>query len=73
MKNRLQAILENTLFGVCAYWAEVFGIATSSVRLFFIYLSFFTFGSPIFLYLAFAFLMNIRTYLRRQKSTIWDF
>jgi hypothetical protein len=31
-----------------------------------------TFGSPVIIYLALAFVMNMRRHLRR-RSTIWDY
>lgn len=73
LAKKIQSLLENKLFGVCNYWADKLGIATSSVRLFYIYLSFFTFGSPIIIYLAMAFLLDTRKFLRRRRSTIYDF
>ncbi|HNT50861.1 MAG TPA: PspC domain-containing protein [Cyclobacteriaceae bacterium] len=51
---------------------EWMGIATSSIRLFFIYASFLTFGSPLIIYLSIAFVLNMRRHLRR-RSTIWDY
>jgi phage shock protein PspC (stress-responsive transcriptional regulator) len=70
--KRIQQFFEVHAFGVCTRLGEKFGIATSSIRLFFIYASFLTFGSPVILYLALAFIMNIRRHLRR-RSTIWDY
>jgi phage shock protein C len=43
-------------------------ISTNSVRLYFIYLSFITAGSPIIIYLIMAFWMNIRKYLRQHLT-----
>jgi phage shock protein PspC (stress-responsive transcriptional regulator) len=71
--RKLHAFLENKAFGVCTFLGEKMGIASSSIRLFFIYASFLTFGSPILIYLGIAFLMNIHKHLRRKRSTIWDF
>jgi len=71
MEN-LKSYLEKHAFGVCAFWGEKLGIATSSIRLFFIYTSFLTFGSPVIIYLTLAFLMNLHKHLRNQRSTIWD-
>ena len=51
---------------------EKLGIATSSIRLSFIYLSFLTMGSPVLLYLMLAFWMNVQKSLRRERSTVWD-
>jgi len=68
----IQHFFENRAFGVCTALGEKMGIATSSIRLFFIYASFLTFGSPIIIYMSLAFLLNMRSHLRR-RSTIWDY
>jgi phage shock protein PspC (stress-responsive transcriptional regulator) len=69
---RIQHFFEKHAFGVCTRLGEKLGIATSSIRLFFIYVSFLTFGSPVIIYLARAFIMTMRRHLRR-RSTIWDY
>jgi len=48
------------------------GIATSSIRLWFIYASFLTFGSPVVVYFALAFWMDLRKHLRRSRSSVLD-
>jgi phage shock protein PspC (stress-responsive transcriptional regulator) len=70
--RRIQLFFEEHAFGVCTYLGDKLGVATSSIRLFFIYASFITLGSPVVLYLALAFVLNIRAHLRK-RSTIWDF
>jgi phage shock protein PspC (stress-responsive transcriptional regulator) len=70
--KRVQHFFEEHAFGVCTKLGEKLGIATSSIRLFFIYASFLTFGSPVIVYLGLAFIMNMRRHLRR-RSTIWDY
>jgi phage shock protein PspC (stress-responsive transcriptional regulator) len=70
---RLQAYMEKQLFGVCTALGEVTGVSSGSIRLFFIYLSFLTFGSPVFIYLALAFIINMPKHWRRKQSSIWDF
>lgn len=70
--KEIQLFFENHAFGVCTAIGEKMGIATSSIRLFFIYASFLTFGSPIIIYLSLAFILNMRRHLRR-RSTIWDY
>ena len=72
MIDKIQFFFERNAFGVCNHLGEKFGIATSNIRLFFIYASFLTFGSPVLLYLALAFIMNIRKYLRK-RNPIWDY
>lgn len=70
--RKIQLFFEKQTFGVCAFLGERLGIATGSIRIFFIYASFLTFGSPVIIYLGLAFLMNIHKHLRRKRSTIWD-
>jgi phage shock protein C len=72
MVRRIQSFFEEHAFGVCTRLGEKLGIATSSIRLFFIYTSFLTFGSPVLIYLGLAFIMNMRRHLRR-RTTIWDY
>ncbi len=66
----MQKFFEKYAFGVCTRLGENLRIPTSSIRLFFIYSSFMTFGSPLLVYLALAFVMNIRKHLRR-RNTLW--
>ncbi|MEM7107371.1 MAG: PspC domain-containing protein [Bacteroidota bacterium] len=68
--ERLQTFIEKNAFGVCTRLGDKLGIASSSIRLFFIYASFIAVGSPIILYLALAFVMNIRKYMRK-RDPIW--
>lgn len=72
MMDRIQTFFETHAFGVCAQLGEWLGVATSSIRLFFIYASFITFGSPVIIYLTLAFVVNMRKHLRR-RSPVWDF
>jgi phage shock protein PspC (stress-responsive transcriptional regulator) len=72
--EKIKYFVENQAFGVCTRLGEKFKISTSSIRLYFIYTSFLTMGSPVIIYLILAFWMNIRRYLRqRNNPTIWDF
>lgn len=70
--KQLQYFLESQAFGVCSKLGEKLGFASSSIRLYFIYLSFLTFGSPVLVYLILAFWLNVRKHLRRERSTVWD-
>ena len=76
MINRIISYFEKKAFGVCAWWGEQLGIKTSRIRLFFIYLSFFTAGSPIIIYLGMAFILEHKDYFklkfRRKRISIWD-
>jgi phage shock protein PspC (stress-responsive transcriptional regulator) len=70
--DRVQHFFELYAFGVCTRLGEKLGMATSSIRLFFMYASFITFGSPIILYLTLAFIMNMRKHFRK-RNPIWDY
>ncbi len=70
--NKLKYFVETRAFGVCATIGERLGLATRSVRLSFIYVSFLTAGSPILVYLVLAFWLNMRRALRRERLSIWE-
>jgi phage shock protein PspC (stress-responsive transcriptional regulator) len=55
--------LEKSAFGVCQQIGEWMGINPARIRLYFIYASFITFGSPLIIYLVMAFWLNIRKYI----------
>jgi phage shock protein PspC (stress-responsive transcriptional regulator) len=65
--NRLKNFIEWQLFGVCTAIGEKFGIATSTIRKNFIYVSFLTMGSPVVIYLFIAFWMNIKRYILNAR------
>lgn len=61
--NSIRKIIELQIFGVCNTLGEKMGIATSSIRMWFIYISFLTFGSPLIIYMVLAFWLNIKNYI----------
>lgn len=61
--NRLKNFIEWQAFGVCSAIGERMGIATSRIRMWFMYISFLTLGSPIVVYMVLAFLMNLKRYI----------
>ncbi len=65
--NNIKGFIEWKAFGVCSSIGEKLGLATSSIRLWFIYISFLTLGSPIILYMILAFFMNLKRYVLLQK------
>lgn len=72
--SQFKGILEINAFGVCNSIGEKLGIATSKIRLFFVYISFLTLGSPVVVYLGLAFVKEIRAYIRRKRrNPLWDF
>jgi len=68
--TKLIHFIEKSSFGVCTYLGKRMGVASSKVRLYFIYTSFVAFGSPIVLYLAIAFWINIKKSLRKGFTYI---
>jgi Putative stress-responsive transcriptional regulator len=65
--NRFKEFIEWQAFGVCAAIGEKLGIATSRIRMYFIYISFLTMGSPIIVYMILAFWMNIKRYILNAR------
>ena len=63
----LRYFLEWKLFGVCTALGERFNISISRIRMWFIYISFLTFGSPVILYFVLAFWVNIKNYILSAK------
>ncbi|MCI4647085.1 PspC family transcriptional regulator [Phaeodactylibacter sp.] len=65
-------LLERSAFGVCSYLGDKMGIASARVRINFIYISFVALGSPVIMYIFVAFWLNVRNYIRRKRSMIWQ-
>ncbi|HET9825092.1 MAG TPA: PspC family transcriptional regulator, partial [Chitinophagaceae bacterium] len=61
--NKLKNFIEWHAFGVCTAIGEKLGIATSRIRMWFIYISFLTMGSPIIIYMVIAFWLNMKKYM----------
>ena len=61
--KRLKNFIEWQAFGVCTAIGEKMGIATSRIRMWFMYISFLTLWSPIIIYMIMAFWMNIKRYI----------
>lgn len=67
MKYKIKDFIEFKAFGVCSSLGERLGVATSKIRLWFIYISFLTVGSPVILYMILAFIKNLKHYILLQK------
>lgn len=73
MIKRILDYFERQAFGVAAWWGEKLGVKTHAIRLFFIYLSFLTFGSPIVIYLVMVFILQNKDYFKPPaRKTIWE-
>lgn len=65
--KRLKDFVEWQAFGVCTAIGEKLGIATARIRMWFIYISFLTMGSPVIIYMILAFWMNMKRYIWNAK------
>lgn len=75
MIQRITSWFEQHAFGVCSWWGNKLGIKTTTIRLYFIYLSFFTAGSPVIIYLIMAFILEHKEYFKIKpvkRSSIWE-
>ena len=75
MINRILFFFETKAFGVCQWWGNKLGISVGNIRLFFIYASFLTVGSPIILYFIMVFILDHKQYFKFRKSkrkSVWD-
>jgi len=74
MIRNILAYFEKKTFGVCEWWGNKLGIKVGGIRLFFIYLSFLTFGSPLVIYLIMAFMLEHKKFFKfsRKKKSIWN-
>jgi len=69
------AWFEQQAFGVCDSLGNKLGIRGTTVRLYFIYLSFFTFGSPVIIYFILAFFKENKKYFfpkSQSRKRLWD-
>lgn len=76
MQNIVEGIkswFERQAFGVCEWWGEKLRIRSADIRIFFIYTSFLTVGSPIIIYMIMAFLKKLKNLIAEQKrGSVWD-
>ncbi len=68
----IKFLMEQRLYGVCTYLGDKVGISSERIRLYFIYASCFTLGSPFLFYLFVAFWIDVRQYLRAKRKSVWD-
>ncbi len=64
---KLRKFVEWQAFGVCSAIGEKLGIASSRIRMWFIYISFLTMGSPVIIYMVMAFWLNMKNYILSAK------
>ena len=72
MTGQIKTFFEHQAFGVCDWLGDKMKIKSTNIRLFFIYASFLTVGSPIIIYMVFAFWLRIKKMVNRQRNSVWD-
>ncbi len=72
MLQRIIIFFERYSFGVCTYLGEKFQISQTKIRLFFIYASFLAVGFPLIFYFLAAFVLDIRSYVKKIRLQFWD-
>lgn len=69
----IKYLVEQNLFGVCERIGERLKMPAKDIRLFFIYASCMTIGSPFIIYMVLAFWMKMKDYVRGRRTPVWDF
>ncbi|MCS6934229.1 MAG: PspC family transcriptional regulator [Chitinophagales bacterium] len=71
--DTLKFLVEQSVYGVCERIGERLKMPAKDIRLFFIYASCLTIGSPIIIYMILAFWLKLRDYVRGKRNPVWDF
>ena len=72
MIEQIKEHFEKRAYGVCAWWGERLNVNTNSIRVYFIYASFLTLGSPLVVYLIMAFILRNKYWFKPKRTTIWE-
>lgn len=72
MVGNIKQYFEQKAFGVCTYLGEKLDMEPAPIRLFFIYTSFLTIGSPVIIYMILAFWLRMKNYIRPGRTRVWD-
>jgi phage shock protein PspC (stress-responsive transcriptional regulator) len=68
----IKDFFEKRAFGVCTWLGDKMKMRSSVIRLFFIYASFLTAGSPIIIYMILAFWIKLKDYVWSRRTSVWD-
>lgn len=72
MINKLMLFFERQAFGVCTRVSDKLSLQVGEVRLFFIYVSFLTLGSPVIMYVLLMFLFKLKDTLFYKRKRTFD-
>jgi len=70
--DNFRYFLERHGFSVCSRLADWMGIKARNVRLFFIYISFFSLGFNFAVYLILAFWLKMKDFISSKRSSVFD-
>lgn len=70
--QRLRHFFEKYGFDVFSRIGDRLDISVSNLRLFFIYISFFTLGIPFGIYLTLAFLLKLKDLIYTKRKSVFD-
>ncbi|HLP19869.1 MAG TPA: hypothetical protein VK174_06185 [Chitinophagales bacterium] len=65
--------VESNVYGVCERIGERLKMPAKDIRLFFIYASCLTIGSPVIVYMILAFWIRMKDYVNGKRTAVWDF
>ena len=72
MIERIRTYFEQGGFEVCSRLGDRLGISAARIRLFFVYTSFLTLGSPLIVYMALAFLLKLKDFIHTRRTSVFD-
>jgi phage shock protein PspC (stress-responsive transcriptional regulator) len=72
MISHITNYFEKQAFGVCTWLGDKLRMKSSQIRLFFIYASFITLGSPLIVYIHMAFILRIKNMIQSSRTRVWD-
>lgn len=70
--NSIRHFFEKYGFGVFSRLADRLGMRVANVRIFFIYISFVTFGLTFGLYLTLAFVIRLKDMVYAKRNSVFD-
>lgn len=70
--NKIKYFFEKHGFAVSSRLADRLGMRAKNVRLFFIYLTFATFGVSFVIYLSTAFLLKLKDFVYTKRTSVFD-
>lgn len=68
----LKLLIEKNAFQFFTMLSDVLGVASSRVRLFFLYTAFIAFSSPYIVKLILYFWYNLKKYMAEKKTSAWE-